>query len=252
MQLKIVLAQVSQSVGDLSGNATGMRDIRGLHPDADLIMFPELQLIGYPPEDLVLKPALIERARDELDSLALVTGDGGPAMLVGTVMQVDGALYNAVALLDDGKVAAVRTKCELPNYGTFDEKRLFEAGPLPEPIEFRGVRIGVPICEDIWFSGVTDHLKAAGAELLLVPNGSPYEIDKDDLRFDAGQCIRGSITRSGGGKYPVAHPGPDLDGDQQQVRVNAADHRKQVGNVGGLCDNLRRYGGWIFGVEGCL
>ncbi|MDB5713349.1 MAG: synthase [Sphingomonadales bacterium] len=182
MQLKIVLAQVSQSVGDLSGNAAGMRDIRALHPDADLIMFPELQLIGYPPEDLVLKPALIERAQVELDRLTLVTGDGGPAMLVGTVTQVEGALYNAVALLDGGRVVAVRTKHELPNYGTFDEKRLFAAGPLPEPIEFRGVRIGVPICEDIWFPAVTGHLKAAGAELLLVPNGSPYEIDKDDFR----------------------------------------------------------------------
>ncbi|MDB5700112.1 MAG: synthase [Sphingomonadales bacterium] len=182
MQLKIVLAQVSQSVGDLSGNAAGMRDIRALHPDADLILFPELQLIGYPPEDLVLKPALIERARVELDRLALVTSDDGPAMLVGTVMQVAGALYNAVALLDGGKVAAVRTKHELPNYGTFDEKRLFAAGPLPKPIEFRGVRIGVPICEDIWFPAVTGHLKASGAEILLVPNGSPYEIAKDDFR----------------------------------------------------------------------
>jgi NAD+ synthase len=182
MQLKIVLAQVSQSVGDLSGNATGMCDVRARFPGADLIVFPELQLIGYPPEDLVLKPALIERAVAELAALALVTADGGPAMLVGTVMMIEGLLYNGVALLDGGEVAAVRTKHELPNYGTFDEKRLFAAGPLPEPIEFRGVRIGVPICEDIWFSGVTDHLKAQGAELLLVPNGSPYEIDKDDLR----------------------------------------------------------------------
>jgi NAD+ synthase len=182
MQLKIVLAQVSQSVGDLSGNATGMREVRARFPDSDLILFPELQLIGYPPEDLVLKPALIERAEAELAKLALVTADGGPAMLVGSVMRIDGALYNGVALLDGGRVAAVRTKHELPNYGTFDEKRLFAAGPLPEPIAFRGVSIGLPICEDIWFSSVTDHLKAHGAEFLLVPNGSPYEIDKDDLR----------------------------------------------------------------------
>jgi NAD+ synthase len=182
MQLKIVLAQVSQSVGDLSGNAAGMRRVRVQFPNADLIVFPELQLIGYPPEDLVLKPALIERAAIELAALALATDDNGPAILVGTVMVIDGALYNAVALLDRGKIVAVRTKHELPNYGTFDEKRLFTAGPLPEPIDFRGVRIGVPICEDIWFSRVTDHLKGQGAELLLVPNGSPYELDKDDLR----------------------------------------------------------------------
>jgi NAD+ synthase len=182
MQLKIVLAQIAQSVGDLKGNAAGMCEIRARFPDADLIVFPELQLIGYPPEDLVLKPSLTERADAELETLALATADGGPAMLVGTVLKLDGALYNAVALLDGGKIAAVRTKHELPNYGTFDEKRLFASGPLPEPIDFRGARLGVPICEDIWFSNVTDHLKSAGADLLIVPNGSPYEIDKDDLR----------------------------------------------------------------------
>jgi NAD+ synthase len=182
MQLKIVLAQVSQSVGDLSGNAAAMCAVRADYPDADLIVFPELQLIGYPPEDLVLKPALIERADAELEKLALVTAGAGPAMLVGTVIRIDGALYNAVALLDGGKIAAVRTKHELPNYGTFDEKRLFASGPLPEPIEFRGVLLGVPICEDIWFSRVTEYLKAQGAELLIVTNGSPYAIDKDDLR----------------------------------------------------------------------
>ncbi|AYJ86581.1 NAD+ synthase [Sphingomonas paeninsulae] len=200
MQLKIVLAQMSQSVGDLKGNAAGMLDIRARFQDADLIVFPELQMIGYPPEDLVLKPALIERADAELVEMARVTGDGGPAMLVGTVLRIDGALYNGVVLLDGGKVAAVRTKHELPNYGTFDEKRLFAAGPLSEPIAFRGVKIGVPICEDIWFSSVTDHLKLAGAELLIVPNGSPYEIDKDDLRVSGVAAAR--VTETG---LPLAY-----------------------------------------------
>ncbi|CAN5203541.1 NAD+ synthase [soil metagenome] len=233
MQLKIVLAQVSQSVGDLSGNAVGMRNVRARFSGADLIVFPELQLIGYPPEDLVLKPALTERAEAELAELALVTGDGGPAMLVGTVMRIDGALYNAVALLDGGKVSAVRTKHELPNYGTFDEKRLFAAGPLPEPVEFRGVRIGIPICEDIWFSRVTDYLKAQGAELLIVPNGSPYEIDKDNLRVSGVAAARvretglplAYLNRTGGqdelvfdgasfvlnGDGSLAHQFPDWD-----------------------------------------
>jgi NAD+ synthase len=200
MQLKIVLAQISQSVGDLKGNAAGMLDIRARFQGADLIVFPELQLIGYPPEDLVLKPALIERADSELAKLARATGDDGPAMLVGTVLRIDGALYNGVVLLDGGEVVAVRTKHELPNYGTFDEKRLFAAGPLPEPIAFRGVKIGVPICEDIWFSSVADHLKAAGAELLIVPNGSPYEIDKDDLRVSGVVAAR--VTETG---LPLAY-----------------------------------------------
>jgi NAD+ synthase len=180
--LTIALAQITQKMGDLAANAAAMLEWRAKAGDADLVVFPELQLIGYPPEDLVLKPALAERSEAALAKLAEATSDGGPAMLVGTVIRREGLLYNAVALLDDGKVAAIRCKHELPNYGTFDEKRVFAAGPLPEPIAFRDVRLGVPICEDIWFPLVAAHLKKQGAELLIVPNGSPYEIDKDDVR----------------------------------------------------------------------
>src|SRR3546814_19720619 len=101
-------------------------------------------------------------------------------MLVGTVVASQGVLFNVVALLEDGAVTAIRQKRELPNYGTFDEKRLFAPGPLPAPIDFRGVKIGVPICEDIWFPFVTAHLRAEGAEILISPNGSPFEVDKDE------------------------------------------------------------------------
>jgi NAD+ synthase len=180
--LTIALAQLSQRVGDLPGNADAMLAARKAATGADLILFPELQLIGYPPEDLVMKPALAARAEGQIARLAEATADGGPAMLVGTIVKQDGALYNAMALLDGGKVAGLTLKHELPNYGTFDEKRLFAAGPLPKPFTFRGVKIGVPICEDVWLPDVCAALKAAGAELLLSPNGSPYEIDKDELR----------------------------------------------------------------------
>lgn len=180
--LTIALAQLTQCVGDLAANAAAMLAARKAATGADLILFPELQLIGYPPEDLVLKPALVARAAAELESLAAATADGGPAMLVGTILAEDGALYNAMALLDGGKIVALTRKHELPNYGTFDEKRLFRAGPLPEPMLFRGISIGVPICEDVWLPHVCAALKAAGAEILLSPNGSPYEIDKDELR----------------------------------------------------------------------
>jgi NAD+ synthase len=182
--LVITLAQLNQSVGDIAGNAEAMRAARARAAGADLIVFPEMQQIGYPPEDLVLKPALIERAAAELDKLAAVTADGGPAMLVGSVFVVDGALHNGIALLDQGKVAAIRLKHELPNYGTFDEMRLFQPGPLPEPVVFKGVMIGLPICEDIWHPDVCRHLADFGAELLICINGSPYEIDKDTLRID--------------------------------------------------------------------
>ena len=193
--LKITLAQLNQVVGDLAGNAAAMLATRAQAGGTDLIVFPELQLIGYPAEDLILKPALVERAAAELQKMALVTADGGPAMLVGSVFVRDGALHNGVALLDQGKVAAVRFKHELPNYGTFDEARLFQPGPLPEPIVFRGVMIGVPICEDIWQPDVCRHLADFGAELLIVPNGSPYEIDKDTLRIDGVAKRRAVDTR---------------------------------------------------------
>ncbi len=184
--LSITLAQLNQSVGDMAGNAKAMLAARerAKAAGADLIVFPEMQLVGYPSEDLVLKPAYVERATQALEVLAKATADGGPAMLVGSIFVQDGALHNGVALLDGGKVAAIRLKHELPNYGTFDEVRLFQPGPLPEPIGFKGVLIGLPICEDIWHPDVCRHLADFGAELLLCINGSPYEIDKDTLRID--------------------------------------------------------------------
>ena len=183
-RLNIAMAQLNQRVGDLAGNAGKMLEWRAKATDADLIVFPEQQLIGYPAEDLVLKPAFAARAAVELAKLAEATADGGPAMLVGSIFLDDGALYNGIALLDGGQIAAVRYKHELPNYGTFDEKRIFASGPMPEPMLFKGVRIGVPICEDGWLAPVSLHLKERGAELLISTNGSPYEIDKDDRRLE--------------------------------------------------------------------
>ncbi|MCW2363389.1 MULTISPECIES: NAD+ synthase [Sphingobium] len=188
--LRIAMAQLNQSMGDITGNAEAMLACRekAREQGADLIVYPELQLIGYPPEDLVLKPALAARAETALHQLAEATSDGGPAMLVGTVIANKGLLFNCAALLDGGKVVAIRQKRELPNYGTFDEKRLFAPGPLPDPVEFRGVKLGLPICEDIWFPFVTGHLAEKGAELLISINGSPYEVAKDDFRV-RGVCM---------------------------------------------------------------
>ncbi len=193
--LTIALAQINQSMGDLPGNAKAMLEWRAKAGAVDLILFPEQQLIGYPAEDLVLKPAFQRAAAKALDDLAKATADGGPAMLVGSVFVENGALYNGIALLDGGKIAAVRYKHELPNYGTFDEKRIYAAGPLPEVIPFRGVKLGVPICEDGWFPAVCGHLKSQGAEILLSINGSPYEIDKDERRLD--EVIRARVAETG-------------------------------------------------------
>ena len=182
--LSITLAQTNQNVGDIAGNAEAMLKVRAGAGKTDLIVFPEMHLIGYPPEDLILKPSLIERAAAEMERLALATGDGGAAMLVGSVFVRDGALHNGVALLDGGRVTATRFKHELPNYGTFDEMRYFTPGPLPEPVLFRGAMLGLPICEDIWHPDVCRHLADFGAGLFICVNGSPYEIDKDVLRID--------------------------------------------------------------------
>lgn len=181
-KLTITMAQFTQKVGNLRGNADAMIAARRAKPESDLIVFPELQLIGYPPEDLVLKPAVWERAKTELDRLAAVTADPGPAMLVGSIFRDQGKLFNGLALLQDGQIRDVRYKVELPNYGTFDEKRLFSSGPMPEPVEFKGVKLGLPICEDGWLPEVSKHLVERGAELLISVNGSPYEIEKDDRR----------------------------------------------------------------------
>ncbi|MBL8647361.1 MAG: NAD+ synthase [Sphingosinicella sp.] len=182
-RLQIAFAPLNQTMGDLRGNADAMLAARAKQPQADLVVTCELSLIGYPPEDLVLKPSLVRAADAELQRMAEATADGGPAMLVGSVLLEDDKLYNAMALLDGGKIAAWTRKHELPNYGVFDEKRVFAPGPLPGPLAFRGVRLGVPICEDIWFPDVCECLAETGAEILLVPNGSPYELDKDDKRL---------------------------------------------------------------------
>ena len=183
-RLSIAIAQIDPTVGDIAGNAERIRRARAEADGADLVVFPELVLSGYPPEDLVLKPDFQQACREACEALAEETADGGPAMLVGLPWPEDGRLYNAVALLDGGGVAAVRHKVLLPNYGVFDEKRVFDAGEMPGPVSFRDVRIGVPICEDIWQPSVVECLEENGAELLLAPNGSPFETTKDDVRLN--------------------------------------------------------------------
>ena len=177
--LSIALAQVTQRVGDIEGNAQRMLEWRGKAKGADIVMFPELQLTGYPPEDLVLKPEFVRRSMEASERVIDATSEGGPAILFGSLHAEDGKVYNAFLFAEGGKLLARRLKRELPNYGTFDEKRVFTPGPLPEPVEYRGVRFGIPICEDIWLESVCAHLREQGAQFLLVPNGSPYELDKD-------------------------------------------------------------------------
>ncbi|MEE2567273.1 NAD+ synthase [Hyphobacterium marinum] len=171
--LCIATAQLNPIVGDVAGNLEQARRARAEAADkgADLVVFPELFLLGYPPEDLVLRPAVEQACREALETLA---AEDGPAVIIGTPWAEEGRLHNAVALLDEGRVQAVRFKRELPNYAVFDEKRVFDSGPLPEPVTWRGIRIGLPICEDIWIESVPRTLKGHGAELFISINGSPW------------------------------------------------------------------------------
>jgi NAD+ synthase len=182
---KLALAQLNPVVGDIEGNVARARRARAdvAEAGAYLIAFTELFLTGYPIEDLVLKPALQRAAREACEALARDTGDGGPAMLMGLPWAEGPFVYNAVALLDHGRIETVRFKANLPNYGVFDEKRVFAPGPLPQPIAFRGVPVGVPVCEDIWSEEICAALAKAGAAFLVVPNGSPYWMDKQDQRY---------------------------------------------------------------------
>ncbi len=201
-QFSITLAQLNPTVGDVTGNAAKARAARAraAADGADLVVLPELFIAGYPPEDLVLKPAFQSACRAAIEGLARETADGGPAVLIGSPWVEDGKLYNACALLADGRIAAVRFKANLPNYGVFDEKRLFARGPAAGPVTVRGVRVGVPICEDIWLEELEDYenvvecLAETGAEILVVPNGSPYARDKNDLRLSIAVA---RVTESG-------------------------------------------------------
>ncbi len=181
-RLIIALAQLNPTLGAINANLAMARAAREKASNADLILFPELFICGYPPEDLVLRPSFVTACKVAVEELAKDTVTG-PAVLIGLPWREGDSLYNSMALLANGKIETLRHKFDLPNYGVFDEKRVFNAGPAPGPIAFNGVRIGVPICEDIWTEETCETLAETGAEILLSPNGSPFERNKDDVRL---------------------------------------------------------------------
>ena len=189
-KLSLMIGQLNPVVGDVAGNLDRARSARAAaaRSSADLLVLTELFISGYPPEDLVLRPAFIAACRSAVEALAADTVDGGPAVLIGSPWADKERLHNSVLLLADGAVAAIRHKVELPNYGVFDERRVFQPGPAPTPVGFKGVDIGLPICEDLWSTDYCRDIGHAGAKLLISINGSPYWRGKFEQRRAIGRA----------------------------------------------------------------
>lgn len=247
--LKVGLAQLNPKVGDVAGNLAKVRAARAqaARQGADLVLFSEMVVAGYFPEDLVLKPAFQDACLDAVEALREDTRDGGPALFVTTPWREDGKLYNAIVALDKGEIVGKRYKVDLPNYGVFDDKRVFSPGPMPGPIVFRGVRIGVPICEDVWTPDVVECIAETGGEILLVPNGSPYEAGKTDLRVQLGVK---RVVESGlpfvylnqvGGQDEVVYDGASFVlGADRSLKAKLASFAEEVATI----EFRRGAGGW--------
>jgi NAD+ synthase len=222
-RLVIASAQVNPTVGDIEGNRRLARETmaRASALGADLVVFPELFLIGYPPEDLARLPAALSACHLAIKALAEET-KGGCGAIIGLPVEAPEGPRNAAALIDGGAVIGVTCKVDLPNYEVFDEKRVFTAGGPPAPIEFRGVKIGIPICEDIWRPGPCEGLAAGGAELLIAPNGSPFRLGIAGHRLEVA---RARVAATG---LPLIY----------------------VNQVGGQDDLVFDGGGFVLGADG--
>lgn len=183
-RFRLTMAQLNPTLGDLAGNRAKARAAHrdGMAAGADFVALPELFLTGYQPQDLVLKPAFVASAMEEAAALARETA-GGPPLGIGLPWAEAGAVYNVYAILKDGGVAGIARKHHLPNYNVFDEPRVFRAGPISGPFAVGPLRIGTPICGDSWYPDVAETMAETGAELLMVPNGSPFRRGKFDVRM---------------------------------------------------------------------
>ncbi|WP_164730679.1 NAD+ synthase [Pelagibacterium montanilacus] len=195
-RLRIALAQLNPKVGAISANLErGRTAIAAAEAEgADILMFTELFLTGYFPEDLLFKRQFVTEAMQAAKTLARETAGREVSVLLPTIWSVDGKLFNSVLLIEDGAIIDRRDKVELPNNDVFYEARYFTPGALPEPMTIKGLSVGVPICEDVWHERVCAHLAAAGSEILLCPNGSPYWRNKQRLRIE---LVRDRVASSG-------------------------------------------------------
>ncbi|MFV0293068.1 MAG: NAD+ synthase [Paracoccus sp. (in: a-proteobacteria)] len=183
-RVRITLAQLNPTLGDLEGNAAKARSAwkKGRDSGSDFVVLPEMFITGYQTQDLVLKAGFVDHAVAQVEALARECADG-PALGIGTPWRKDGKLFNAFFVCEGGRIIARVLKHKLPHKQLFDEMRLFDEGPVSGPYAIGGVRIGSPICEDSWWPEVAETLQESGAEILIVPNGSPYHRAKLDLRM---------------------------------------------------------------------
>ena len=182
--MKLFLAQLNNIVGDIEGNLNKaidvLQDAKKL--DSDLVIFSELFLSGYPPEDLVLKKSFVSACKNALDSLITYSEEKELGVIIGLPIYEKNKLFNAAAVIDKGQLIGFSKKVNLPNYSVFDEKRVFNKNNTPEIFNFRGIKLGIPICEDIWMDNVCKELKDQGCELIISPNGSPFDKYKINQR----------------------------------------------------------------------
>ena len=248
--LTIALAQLDPTVGDLAGNLVTIHEVcrEAARQGVDLVVASELFVTGYPPEDLVLKPSFQDAVEAAVHELAANLGCDGPGLLIGTPWREGDTLYNAALLLDEGRIANTRFKHDLPNYGVFDEGRIFSSGPTPGPMNFRGVRLGVMICEDMWTSEVTECLSESGAEILVVLNGSPFDIDKPDQRLNlaVARTVESGLpliyVNQVGGQDELVFDGSSfVMGHDRKLVARALDWREEV-----IVTHWRRHEGvWL-------
>ena len=182
--MKLFLAQLNNIVGDIEGNLNKAIDViqDAKKLDSDLVIFSELFLSGYPPEDLVLKKSFVSACKNALDSLITYSKEKELGVIIGLPIYEKNKLFNAAAVIDKGQLIGFSKKVNLPNYSVFDEKRVFNKNNTPEIFNFRGIKLGIPICEDIWMDNVCKELKDQGCELIISPNGSPFDKYKINQR----------------------------------------------------------------------
>jgi NAD+ synthase len=183
--VSIALAQLNAHLGNIDANISRLARARAKAATngAEIIVTPEMYLSGYPCDDLVLRDDFMNDIAAGIDQLTLLTADGGPAIAVGAPTKDSGNIYNSVFVLDKGKQIARFDKVNLPNYGVFDDKRNFTPGQMPGPIMLRGLKIGFPICEDIWEPDVAECLEESGADLIIAMNASPFDSTKPERRM---------------------------------------------------------------------